>query len=137
MENKGKESTGEQLVDEVGVYLHKYSPNMWKGNDRIRTSLFLQPSRMSRCGHLVSMAAKITESERTRYCVPQIVLPKNIMEMMTKLGGTLGYIKTTLALPERSNLGRIQSLDSAANFQEIQKTEEQVDLPWEYRISRI
>lgn len=84
---------------------------------------------MSRCGHLVSMAAKITESERTRYCVPQIVLPKNIMEMMTKLGGTLEYIKTTLALPKRSNLGRIQSLDSAANFQEIQKTEEQVDLP--------
>ena len=49
--------------------------------------------------------------------------------MMTKLGGTLGYIKTTLALPKGSNLGRIQSLDSAANLQEIQKTEEQVDLP--------
>lgn len=84
---------------------------------------------MSRCGHLGSMAAKITESERTRYRVPQIVLPKDIVEMMTKLGGTLGDIKTTLALPKGSNLGRIQSLDSAANVQEIQKTEQQVDLP--------
>ena len=85
---------------------------------------------MSRCGHFVSVAGKITESERTRYCVLQIVLPmpKSIMEMMTKLGGTLGYIKTTCVSAKGSNLDWIQSLDSAVTLQEIQKTGEHIDL---------
>lgn len=48
-------------------------------------------------------------------------LPKTIMEMMTKLEGTFKYIKTPLVLPKGSNLGLIQSLDSAANLQEIKK----------------
>ena len=85
---------------------------------------------MSDCGHFVSVAGKITENERIRYCVLQIVLPmpKSIMEMMTKLGGTLGYIKTTCMPPKGSNLDWIQSLDSAVALQEIQKTEEYIDL---------
>lgn len=41
--------------------------------------------------------------------VPHIVLPKTIMEMMTKLEVTLKYIKAPLVLPEGSNLGLIQS----------------------------
>lgn len=71
---------------------------------------------MSIYGHSVSLAAKITKSERTRHCVPHIVLPKIIMEMMTKLEGTREYIKTPLVLPEGSNLGLLQSLHSAANL---------------------
>ena len=47
---------------------------------------------MSIYGHFVSLAAEIIKSERTRHCVPHIVLPKIIMEMMTKVRGTLIYI---------------------------------------------
>lgn len=73
---------------------------------------------MSACGHFVSVAGKITENERTRYCVLQIVLPmpKALVKMMTKLGGTLGYIKTTCMSPNGSNLDWIQSLDSAVTL---------------------
>lgn len=94
---------------------------------------------MSKCGHFVSMAGKITESERTRCYVLQIVLPmpKSIMEMMTKLGGTLGCIKTTCMSPKGSNLDWIQSLDLAVTLQEIQKTEEHIDLHWEHHVCRI
>lgn len=55
--------------------------------------------------------------------------------MMTKLEGTLKYIKTPLVLPKGSNLGLIQSLDSAANLQGIQKTEKHVELHQGYNIS--
>ena len=94
---------------------------------------------MSKCGHFVSLAGKIIESERTRCCVLQIVLPmpKSVMEMMTKRGGTLGGIKTTCMSPKRSNLDWIQSLDSAVTLQEIQKTEEHIDLHWEHHVCRI
>ena len=94
---------------------------------------------MSKCGHFISMAGKIIESERTRCCVLQIVLPmpKSIMEMMTKLGGTLSCIKTTWMSPKGSNLDWIQSLDSAVILQEIQKTEEHIDLHWEHHVCSI
>lgn len=48
--------------------------------------------------------------------------------MMTKLEGTLKYIKTPLVLPKGSNLGLIQSPNSAANSQGIQKPEEHAEL---------
>lgn len=57
--------------------------------------------------------------------------------MMTKLEGTLKYIKTPLVLPKGSNLGLIQSPNSAANLQGIQKTEEHVELHQEYHISKM
>ena len=93
------------------------------------------PECVSRCGHLVSVATKTTEGERARHCMPQIALPESIMEMITELGGTLWYIKTPLILPKGSNLGLIQSLDSASNLQEIQKTEEHVDLCTAHHVS--
>lgn len=57
--------------------------------------------------------------------------------MMTKLEGILKYIKTPLVLPKGSNLGLIQSLDSAANLQGIQKPEEHVELHQGYHISEM
>lgn len=60
--------------------------------------------------------------------------------MMTKLEGTLKYVKTSLVLPRGSNLGLIQSLDSAANWKEIfkkRKKEDHVELQQEYEISKM
>lgn len=55
---------------------------------------------------------------------------------MTTLEGTLKYIKTPLVLPKGSGLGLIQSPNSAANLQGIQKTEEHAELHQDSHISK-
>ena len=59
------------------------------------------------------------------------------METMTKREGTLKCIKAAFVLPKGSNLGLLQSLDSAANLQKTQKTEEHVERHQEYQISKM
>lgn len=57
--------------------------------------------------------------------------------MMTKGEGTLKCIKTALVLPKGSNLGLLQSVDSAANLQKTEKkTEERVEWHQEQQISK-
>lgn len=110
------------LVD-GGKYLFIWVFQLIKGNKIIDHHCFCGLYEWMRIyGHLVSLAADITKCERTRHCGPHTVLPKIIMEMMTKVWGTLAYRETPLVLRKGSNLGLIQSLHSAANLQEIQNT---------------